>query len=389
MKFVVPLLVGLLLLGGNAQAQQPRYDQAQLDSMLAPIALQPDGVVSQVLIAATYPEEVSAAAAWARANPHMRGDPALRAVENEPWDPAVKALVAFPELLIRMDESPQWMSDLGQAFIEQQAQVMDTVQALRRRAQAAGHLASTDQYSVSQEGEAIVVEPRSQIVYVRYYDPYVVYGPWWWPHYHPVFWHPWVARPVFVAHGFWYTKPHWHHRHVNVVHKPVHVHHHHGHRVAPGKWQHHKHHVVSKPHGHGHVSKPHGHVSKPHGHVSKPHGHGHGHVSKPHGHGHTVSKPHVRVPESQRRPIVQSHMPAASGFTQHHRQEVQRQHHRQEAHRQHPRQEVHRQHHRQEVRHHRGGQERSQPIRQDRGSLHRGGGGNHRGGGNGGGRGRG
>ena len=273
MRLVLALVAGLALLGGNAQAQQPLYDQAQLDSMLAPIALQPDGVVSQVLIAATYPDEVSAAAAWARANPHMRGDAALRAVDSQPWDPAVKALVAFPELLIRMDESPHWMRDLGQAFIHQQAHVMDTVQALRRRAQAAGNLASTDQYAVTQQGEAIVVEPRSQIVYVRYYDPYVVYGTWWWPHYYPVYWSPWVARPVFLTHGFWYAKPYWPHRHVQVVHHPVHVHHHAQH-VVPGKWQ--PRHIAAT----------------------------------------AYTKPYVRVPESQRQPIVQQQMPAASGFTQ-------------------------------------------------------------------------
>ena len=279
-KLAIALLAGLLFLG-NAHAQRV-YDQAELDAMLAPIALQPDGVVSQVLIAATYPDEVAAAARWSRANPHMRGDPALRAVENEPWDPAVKALVAFPELLTRMVESPQWLHDLGEAFVGQQAQVMDTVQALRRRAQAAGHLASTDQTAVYDQGEAIVVQPRTQIVYVNYYDPYVVYGSWWWPYYRPVFWHPWAVRPVFVAHGFFYSKPDWHHRHVNVAHRPVHVQPHHGHKVVPGKWQ--------------------------------PHGKYAAGVVKPH----VVSKPYVRVPESQRKPIVQNHMPAASGFTQHH-----------------------------------------------------------------------
>jgi len=280
-KLAIALLAGLLFLG-NAHAQRV-YDQAELDAMLAPIALQPDGVVSQVLIAATYPDEVAAAARWSRANPHMRGDPALRAVENEPWDPAVKALVVFSELLTRMVESSQWLHDLGEAFVGQQAQVMDTVQALRRRAQAAGHLASTDQTTVYDQGEAIVVQPRTQIVYVNYYDPYVVYGPWWWPYYQPVFWHPWAVRPVFVAHGFFYSKPDWHHRHVNVVHRPVHVV---RHSVAPGKWQHGKYATgVVKPNV---GSKP------------------------------VVSKPYVRVPESQRQPIVQNHMPAASGFTQHH-----------------------------------------------------------------------
>ena len=167
-----------------------------------------------------------------------------------------------------MDESPQWLRDLGEAFLNQEVQVMDTVQALRQRAQAAGHLSSNDQYVVYPQGEAIVVYPRTHYVYVNYYDPYVVYGPWWWPYYRPVFWRPWAPRPVFVAHGFFYTKPDWHHRHVHVVHKPVHVHNHH---VTPGKWQPQKHVVV---------------------------------------------KPYVPVPESQRQPIVQQrNMPAASGFS--------------------------------------------------------------------------
>jgi len=267
MKALLAAFAAFFLVG-SAHAQKI-YDQGELDALLAPIALQPDGVVSQVLIAATYPEEVAAAAAWSRANPHLRGDDAVRAVADERWDPAVKGMVAFPDLLARMVESPQWMHDLGEAFLLQEAHVMDTVQALRRRAQAAGHLASTSEYAVYPQGEAIVVEPRTQVVYVRYYDPYVVYGPWWWPHYRPVFWRPWAPRPVFVTHGFFYTRPDWHRRHVHVVHTPVHVrqqvH------VVPGKWQPTRRQVVVRP--------------------------------------------YVRVPESQRRPIVQQHMPAAGGFS--------------------------------------------------------------------------
>ena len=135
--------------------------QAELDALLAPIALQTDGVLSQVLMAATYPEDVAAAAAWSRANPHLRGDAAVRAADEQPWDPSVKSLLAFPELLARMDESPQWLRDLGEAFLGQQAQVMDTVQGLRRRAQANGQLVTSDDTAVYQQGEAIVVQPRS------------------------------------------------------------------------------------------------------------------------------------------------------------------------------------------------------------------------------------
>jgi hypothetical protein len=267
MKKILAALAAVLVVG-TAHAQRI-YNQAELDSMLAPIALQADGVVSQILIATTYPEQVAEAARWSRANPHFSGDAAVRAVQNEPWDPAVKALVAFPDLLARMGESPQWLHDLGEAFLNQEVQVMDTVQALRQRAQAAGHLSSNDQYVVYPQGEAIVVYPRTRYVYVNYYDPYLVYGPWWWPYYPPVFWRPWAPRPVFVAHGFFFTKPDWHRRHVHVVHKPVHVPHHH-HHVVPGHWRPQKHVVV---------------------------------------------KPFVPVPEARRQPIVQQHMPAASGFS--------------------------------------------------------------------------
>jgi hypothetical protein len=277
MRLLVGLLTGLLV-ATSAEAQERLYQQGELDAMLAPIALQPDGVVSQVLIASTYPDEVAAAAAWARANPHMRGDEAVRAVQNEPWDPAVKSLLAFPELLLRMADSPQWLNDLGQAFQSQQAQVMDTVQGLRRRAQATGHLSSNDQNAVYANGDTIVVEPRTQIVYVPYYDPYVVYGAWWWPYYRPVFWRPWAPRPVFLTHGFFYARPVWHRHFVQVVHRPVHVHPHQQ-QVVPGKWQHRN---------------------------------------------QVVAQQHFRVPESQRRPIVQPQhnvpMPAASGFTQHRQQ---------------------------------------------------------------------
>lgn len=236
MRILLLALAALCFSASPAQAQRV-YNQAELDALLAPIALYPDPLLSQILMAATYPEEVAAAARWSRANPHLKGEEAVRAAHGEPWDPAVKSLVAFPEILARMDGSPQWLRDLGEAFLLQEPHVMDTVQGLRRRAQAGGHLSSTDQYSVYDDGRAIVVEPRPQVVYVRYYDPYVVYGPWWWPHYRPVFWRPWPVRPVFVSTGFFFSAFDWHHRHVRVVHRPAFVHHHQTH-VVPGKWQH-------------------------------------------------------------------------------------------------------------------------------------------------------
>ena len=264
MRYVLALLAALTLIPAHAQRIQ---SQAELDALLAPIALQPDGVLSQVLLAATRPEEVAAAASWSRANPQLSGDAAVRAAESQPWDPSVKALVAFPELLARMGESPQWVRDLGEAFVAQEPQVMDTVQGLRKRAQANGHLASNNYQTVYQQDDAIVVYPRTQIVYVHHYDPYLVYGPWWWPHYRPVYWHPWAPRAVFVAH--FHSRADWQRRH-------VHHHHHHQHH---GRWQHHgDHRPVKRPLN----AQP---------------------------------RPYHRVPESQRQPIVQS-MPAANAFSQ-------------------------------------------------------------------------
>ena len=237
--FTAPLAVS------PVQAQVPRYDQqapvshyysqAELDQMLAPIALYPDGLLSQVLMAATYPAEVAEAARWTRDYPGLQGDEAVRAVENQHWDPSVKSLVAFPQVLQRMEEQPGWTQTLGDAFLEQEPAVMDTVQQLRRRAQAQGNLRSDEQIHVVQQGPAIIVEPASpEYLYVPYYDPLVVYGTWWWPSYRPVAWAPWPGyarsyRPG-VSVGFWWGRPvglsanfffggvDWRYRQVRVMH---------------------------------------------------------------------------------------------------------------------------------------------------------------------------
>ena len=163
-------LVLLLLLAVAVPGQARTFEQPELDALLAPVALYPDELVSHVLVAAAYPDQVSEAARGAPAQPH--------------WHPSVSALVAYPELLARMAASPQWMRELSQAYIYQQASVMLTVQSLRSRAQTHGHLPP---------------EPAREVVYVRYYDPLVAYGPWWHVH-RPVFWHPWHVHRVFVPH---------------------------------------------------------------------------------------------------------------------------------------------------------------------------------------------
>ena len=215
-RFLLALASILALNTPVAHAQAPHiYTQPELDSLLAPIALYPDGLITQVLLAARFPDQVVAAS-----------DLPKDAQPDPSWDPNVAALLAFPEILTRMAESPQWTRDLGLAFANQEPHVLDTVQSLRKRAQTTGQLQSNDQQTVTQQGNAIVVEPRNpEVVYVPYYDPYVVYGPWWWgPAYGPVVWSPWVVRPAFVGVGFFFARPVWHSRHVVVVNRAVGVH---------------------------------------------------------------------------------------------------------------------------------------------------------------------
>lgn len=275
MKTLLSILLGaaMLLLQAPAQAQPRAYDQAELDALLAPVALYPDPLLSQVLMAATYPADVAEAAAWSRANPHLTGENAVHAAQHEPWDPSVKSLLAFPDVLARMDESPQWMMDLGQAFLAQEPHVMDTIQALRRRAQASGYLRSDEHYSVQQHGPLITVVPvQPQVVYVPYYSPYVVYGPWWHSAHRPVVWRSWRPAPVLVSSSFFFGNVDWRHRHVRVVHRPAYVHVTHRH-VAPGRWQ--RDHSRDRARVTTHVQGP------------------------------SVIAPPARVPESQRHPIVQ------------------------------------------------------------------------------------
>jgi hypothetical protein len=228
----------LLVFGGQAAFAQAApapaqvYTQAQLDQMLAPIALYPDPLLSQILMAATYPLEVVKAARWADVHPGLQGDDAVRAVEAEDWDPSVKSLVAFPRILAMMDERLDWTQSLGEAFLEQEPYVMDTVQRLRERALASGNLASNDGMLVSQQAGLIAIEPANPlVVYVPYYDPMLVYGGWWWPAYPPVRWAPWPGydvRPglsvsiyfgggVRISTGFFFGAFDWHAHRVNIV----------------------------------------------------------------------------------------------------------------------------------------------------------------------------
>jgi len=217
----------------TAQRQnRPTFTQQELDQMLAPIALYPDSLLSQLLMASTYPLEIVEAARWSKANPNLKDEQAVQAVEQNTWDPSVKSLVAFPQILQMMDERLNWTERLGDAFLAQQQDVMDTVQNMRQKAATAGNLTSNDQIRVDQQGQSIAIEPTNpQVVYVPYYNPAVIYGPWWWPAYPPVYWGPWPGYfygPRFgvgfawglgigLRPGFFFGGFNWPYRHVNIV----------------------------------------------------------------------------------------------------------------------------------------------------------------------------
>lgn len=172
--------------------ERPAFTQPELDQMLAPIALYPDALLSQILMASTYPIEVIEAARWSKANPTLKGEQVVQAVTQQTWDQSVKSLVAFPQVLTVMDDQLPWMERLGDAFLAQQQQVMETVQNLRQKASAAGNLTSNDQIRVAQQGQSIVIQPvNPQVVYVPYYNPMSIYGPWWWSAYPPIYWGMW------------------------------------------------------------------------------------------------------------------------------------------------------------------------------------------------------
>jgi hypothetical protein len=178
-----------------AQDSKKPFTPEQLDQLLAPIALYPDALLSQTLMAATYPLEVVEAARWTQANPNLKGDAAVQAVKSKDWDVSVKSLVAFPQTLSMMNNNLDWTQKLGDAMIGQQKDVADSIQRLRAKAAAAGNLKTTPQQKVTTQtagsASAIVIEPANpEVIYVPYYNPTWAYGPWPYPAYPPVYYPP-------------------------------------------------------------------------------------------------------------------------------------------------------------------------------------------------------
>lgn len=174
----------------NAAPAAPKLDAQQLDALTAPIAAYPDALLAQVLMATTFPDDVTAAAAWSKDHPQVKGDDAVKAVSSMPWDPSVQSLVAFPQALATMAQNPNWVDAIGQAFLAQSSDVMDSVQRLRQAAYKAGNLKTSEQQKVEVQpaNNTIVIQPANpQVVYVPTYNPTTFYGPWPYAAYPPTY----------------------------------------------------------------------------------------------------------------------------------------------------------------------------------------------------------
>jgi hypothetical protein len=202
-KQILSLLLCCLLVRFTAQAESfaptgqssepapaPPVQQTpqELQQLVAPIALYPDALIAQILAASTYPAETVEADRWMQSHSNLKGEELAKEVDQQPWDPSVKALAQFPSVLENMDKNLSWTSSLGDAYANQQQEVTNAVQTLREQAHNAGHLNSNEQEKVTTQGNTIVIEPANpEVVYVPQYDPWLVYGapivayPGWYP----------------------------------------------------------------------------------------------------------------------------------------------------------------------------------------------------------------
>ena len=161
----------------TASAQSAQLTPAELEQLVAPIALYPDALVAQVLTASTYPAEIVEADRWIREHPALKGETFAQSIDGQSWDPSVKALAQFPSVLAMMDKNLSWTSALGEAYAHEARDVMDAVQAMRRRAQQAGNLESNPKENVTTDAGTIAIEPADpEVVCVPEYDPWLIYG---------------------------------------------------------------------------------------------------------------------------------------------------------------------------------------------------------------------
>lgn len=236
-------------------AQTDKLNKKELDQLLAPIALYPDDLLSNILMASTYPLDVIQAARWVKepGNAKLKGDGLAKALESKTWDPSIKALVQFPTVLQNMSNKLDWTQKLGEAFLAQQDELMDQVQFLRQKADESGHLKSTKQQKVTKntEGGSAVyaIEPADpNVVYVPYYQPSVVYGNWWYDDYPPYYWdYPgaayvdgwWWGGGIAIAAAIWgWNHFDWRRHNVNIDADKWNRINHNRNRITDGRWQH-------------------------------------------------------------------------------------------------------------------------------------------------------
>lgn len=299
---VVTTLVLLAQPAPGAQSDPPTqwFSPQRLERMVAPIALYPDALLAQILMAASYPAEVREAARWLRRHPHLEGEDLEYAAARQPWDASVKALLYFPDILQRLDDYPDWIEDLGTAFLNQEQDLMDAVQQLRQEAWIAGNLRSTPQQRVYREGDIIVIQPvDSRVVYVPSYDFRTVYT----DEYvssgssiqfgtgvvigglltAAILWDDDYDRPHHISHyrgrGRWRDPGYWHH-----------------HDYRGGGWR--------RPHRISHWHRD-------------DHHHSNGHASRPHHQGHSGGRRPSRRPRPDHRPRTPAPQPSSPWASRH------------------------------------------------------------------------
>ncbi len=214
---------------GSPSTASSKYKQEELEQMIAPIALYPDDLLAQMFMASTYPLEIVEADRWVKANPNLKGTQLATSLEKQTWDPSVRSLVNFPSVLSMMSDKLDWTQKLGDAFLAQQKDVMNTVQRLRAKAQANGSLKTTNEQKVTTQAQTIIIEPANpQVIYVPAYNPVVVYGAWPYPAYPPYPYYPpgavvgasmvsfGIGVAVGAAWGYAWGNCNWNHGDVNV-----------------------------------------------------------------------------------------------------------------------------------------------------------------------------
>jgi hypothetical protein len=225
--FMLMIPTGIMAQDSGQTVQPTKFEREELAQMLAPIALYPDLLIAEILMASTYPIEVVEAERWINQNKDLKGDELDKALQEKTWDSSVKSLCHFPEVISAMSDKLEQTARLGDAFLSQPDDVMDTIQELRREAQEQGNLKTTKEQKVIVEKEIIEIEPASpQVIYIPVYDPLYVYGPWWYPAYPPYYWYypPGAVFAsgiigfgpgIFIGFGIspwcWFD---WHHHHI-------------------------------------------------------------------------------------------------------------------------------------------------------------------------------